>query len=150
MFAIILDKNGYIHSYSDKFRKPQSILVNSIPYEDDPEKLKCYQYIDDHFVFDAEKWAAIEDSRKEAERIKEEAFKTSEEEMQILEAQQQISNLKEMLTASDYQIIKCYEYALNNLELPYDVVELHAERQALRDQINELEANINTVEKGLQ
>lgn len=150
MFAIIIDENGYIKTYSDKFRKPQSILVNSIPNEDDPEKLKCYQYINDHFVFDAEKWAAIEENRKEVVYNKEETFKISEEEMRIMEARQQISNLKEMLTASDYQIIKCYEYALNNLELPYDVVELHAERQALRDQINELEANINTVEKGLQ
>lgn len=136
MFAIILDENKYLQSYSDKYQTPGSILVNSIPNEKDPEKLKCYQYIDNNFVLDREKWKDIEAKRAESARI--------------MEARKQISDLKEMLTASDYQIIKCYEYALNNLELPYDVIELHAERQALRDQINELEANINTVEKGLQ
>ena len=136
MFAIIIDENKYLQSYSDKYRMPESIIVNSIPNEEDMEKMKCYQYIDNNFVFDKEKWKEIEASRAESARI--------------LDAQQQIRDLKEMLTASDYQIIKCYEYSLNNLELPYDVVELHAERQALRDQINELEENINTVCKGLQ
>lgn len=136
MFAIIIDENKYLQSYSNKYRMPDSIIVNSIPNEDDMEKMKCYQYIDNNFVFDKEKWKEIEASREESARI--------------LDAQQQIRDLKEMLTASDYQIIKCYEYSLNNLELPYDVVELHAERQALRDQINELEENINTVCEGLQ
>ena len=106
MFAIIIDENKYLQSYSDKYRMPESIIVNSIPNEDDMEKMKCYQYIDNNFVFDKEKWKEIEASRAESARI--------------LDAQQQIRDLKEMLTASDYQIIKCYEYSLNNLELPLD------------------------------
>ena len=51
----------------------------------------------------------------------------------------QISMLKAQLEASDYKVIKCYEYSLAGLPAPYDTQELHAERQAIRDQINALE-----------
>ena len=50
-----------------------------------------------------------------------------------------IDHLKQQLTDTDYKIIKCYEYQLAGLQLPYDIQVLHAERQALRDQINALE-----------
>lgn len=53
-----------------------------------------------------------------------------------------IQQLKDSLAASDYQITKCYEASLTNLPLPYDITALHAERQLIRDQINELEATI--------
>ncbi len=55
-------------------------------------------------------------------------------------AQEQIDARKAELSATDYQIIKCSECRLAGLEAPYDVAELHARRQALRDQINALEA----------
>ena len=50
-----------------------------------------------------------------------------------------VDDLKRELSESDYQIIKCYEYALAGLELPYDVQLPHEERKALRDQINAME-----------
>lgn len=53
-----------------------------------------------------------------------------------------IQQLKDCLAASDYQVTKCYEASLTNLPLPYDIAALHAERQLIRDQINELEATI--------
>ena len=92
------------------------------------EKLKCYQYEDGEFVFDAVKWAIIESNRAESARIG--------------EINAEIEALKAQITASDYQIIKCYEYALNNLPLPYDIEALHNERQELRDQINKLETTL--------
>lgn len=52
---------------------------------------------------------------------------------------EKIAELKAQLSATDYKIIKCSECQLLGQEMPYDVVELHAERQAIRDQINELE-----------
>lgn len=55
---------------------------------------------------------------------------------------EKIEELKIRLTDTDYKIIKCSEYQLAGKELPYDIVELHAERQALRDEINELEENL--------
>lgn len=50
-----------------------------------------------------------------------------------------ILELKAQLDSTDYKIIKCSEYSLAGIELPYDVVALHTERQVLRDKINELE-----------
>lgn len=130
MFAIILDDEKYLKSYSSKYRTPESVLVHAIPEESDPEKLRCYQYKKNKFVFDADKWAAIEAERAEAARI--EAVK------------QEIAALKDEITSTDYKIIKCYEYDLNGLELPYDVAALHEERQELRVQINALEKQLNT------
>lgn len=56
-----------------------------------------------------------------------------------LTAEQEIAQLKMQLYETDYKIIKCSEYQLAGLELPYDIATLHTERQALRDRINELE-----------
>lgn len=52
---------------------------------------------------------------------------------------QQIEALKEQLAESDYQVIKCYEANLVGETLPYDIKELHKNRQAIRDNINNLE-----------
>ena len=128
MYAIILDEENYLKDYSDRVRKPRSILVNSIPDEEDPEKMQCYKYIKNKFVLDADKWAAIEAERAELARV--------------ADTKRQIQELKDTLVSTDYQIIKCYEYSLNDLELPYDVAKLHEDRQAIRDQINELEASL--------
>lgn len=53
--------------------------------------------------------------------------------------QERVAELKEQLNSTDYKIIKCSECSLAGVELPYDVAALHAQRQALRDEINELE-----------
>ncbi len=55
-------------------------------------------------------------------------------------AAQQIQELKAQLSATDYKVIKCAECRLLGADVPYNVEELHAERQILRDKINELEA----------
>lgn len=53
--------------------------------------------------------------------------------------QMRIAELKAELAGTDYKIIKCSECSLAGIEFPYDVVALHAERQAIRNEINELE-----------
>lgn len=55
-------------------------------------------------------------------------------------AAEQIAELKAQLEATDYKVIKCSEAQMAGAEMPYDVAELHAERQAIRNKINELEA----------
>ena len=50
-----------------------------------------------------------------------------------------IRELKAELASTDYQIIKCSECQLLGQDMPYDVAELHAQRQAIRDEINKLE-----------
>lgn len=51
----------------------------------------------------------------------------------------EVETLKNILADSDYKITKCYEASLVGEELPYDIKELHSERQKIRDRINELE-----------
>ena len=53
-----------------------------------------------------------------------------------------IESLKSELQESDYKVIKCAEAICLNVELPYDMTELHNERQSLRDKINELESEV--------
>lgn len=46
------------------------------------------------------------------------------------------------LQATDYKVIKAAEYAALSIECEYDLSALHAERQAIRDEINRLELEI--------
>ena len=52
-----------------------------------------------------------------------------------------IWELKEQLAQGDYKIIKCAEAQLTGEPMPYDVAILVAERNAMRAEINELEAH---------
>lgn len=57
--------------------------------------------------------------------------------------EQQIINLKSSLESresdiGDWKIAKAQEYILAGIECPYDIAELHAKRQAVRDEINRL------------
>ena len=63
---------------------------------------------------------------------------------------QQLQTRKASLSSTDYKIIKCSEAQLLGEELPYDIASLHAERQALRDKINELEQQLEANEEGVQ
>lgn len=54
-------------------------------------------------------------------------------------AAEKIAELKAQLSKTDYKVIKCSECQLLSKEMPYDVAALHAERQAIRDEINRLE-----------
>lgn len=134
-FAITLDDEKYVVSFSDKYITPGSVIVDSIPDESDPEKLNCYQYKNKKYVFDTEKWAAIGADR---EKAAEEQASAGEKET----IKENIEALKKEIESTDYKIIKCIEYSLLNLDLPYDVKALHAERQNLRDQINEIEKTL--------
>ena len=60
--------------------------------------------------------------------------------------QKKIESLKNMLSSTDYKIIKAYEAKLSMSDAPYtqdELDEIIAERQALRDKINELENLLN-------
>lgn len=56
--------------------------------------------------------------------------------------QERIDALKAELAESDYKVTKCYEASLVGESLPYDIEELHRERQSIRDEINHLESLI--------
>lgn len=57
-------------------------------------------------------------------------------------AAEKIAELKKQLSATDYRVIKCAECQILGVEMPYDVTELHTERQAIRDEINRLEQEV--------
>lgn len=58
-------------------------------------------------------------------------------EREIIE--QEIRNLECNLRASDYEVIKAYEYSICGIKAPYDMSTVHKERQAKRDRINEIQ-----------
>lgn len=49
----------------------------------------------------------------------------------------------------DWKVIKCYEAKLKGEELPYDLDKLLADRQAIRDQINALQAELQELKAAL-
>lgn len=59
--------------------------------------------------------------------------------------QEKITELKRKLSTTDYKVIKCSECQLLGEEFPYDMTELHAERQAIRDEINILEKMLDCI-----
>lgn len=59
--------------------------------------------------------------------------------------EQRIRDLSCDLAAGDYKIIKCYEYSLVGIDFPYNIAELNAERQAIRDEINELKEQLENM-----
>ncbi len=65
------------------------------------------------------------------------------EELLVRSRKEQIRILKHRLSDSDYKIIKCTEYSLAGKKAPYDIAQLHKERQSVRDKINELEEKIS-------
>lgn len=64
--------------------------------------------------------------------------KITDEEREQLE--QELVSLEWALKATDYEVIKCYEYEKCGMKAPYDVDAVHKERQAKRDRINEIQA----------
>lgn len=65
-------------------------------------------------------------------------YLTDEQEAKLAE----IEKLKAELSESDYKVIKCSEANVMGLELPYNIADLHTERQMLRDKINQLQSDL--------
>ena len=65
------------------------------------------------------------------------------------EKQQEIINLRLKLSSDlsdigDYKVVKIYEARLKGEADPYDTDDLIAKRQAVRDEINKLQAELET------
>lgn len=61
---------------------------------------------------------------------------------EMMEKKMELSSLEKQLSDGDYKIIKSYECSLMNIEIPYDIEQLHSERQNMRDRINSLREEI--------
>ena len=55
--------------------------------------------------------------------------------------------LESQLSSGDYKIIKCAEAYAVGETLPYDAAKLHTDRQAKRNRINAIEAEIAELER---
>lgn len=76
----------------------------------------------------------------------------NEKQKVLARKQQEIINLRCHLTSAvseigDYKIVKTYEARLQNEPDPYDTAELLKKRQEVRDKINQLEAEVNEMQK---
>lgn len=111
-YALNLAKDGQILSATyEEYATEGMPIVDALP----EGSITDYRYVDGEYVYDP-----IPEAEPSAE--------------------EQITELKAQLTATDYKVIKCSEAQMAGEPLPYNIVALHAERQALRDQINALEA----------
>ena len=64
------------------------------------------------------------------------------------ELEQEIRNLRSQLTSDvseigDWKVIKYQEYVDAGKPAPYDINELNAQRQAVRDRINEIQRQLD-------
>jgi hypothetical protein len=118
---VLLKDKYFTGIYTVNGKLEGGIEVNELPPEKDSNKMLAYKLENENWVFDENKYQEI--LNVEAEEKK----------------QAKIKELQSELNESDYKIIKCNEYELAGLELPYDIEELHKQRQALRDKINKLQ-----------
>lgn len=119
---ILLDEQGYFTgNYAIEGKIVGGVEISELPpYEDMKKQISC-KLENEKWIFDEEKYQEILNQEAEEEK------------------QAKIKELQSELNESDYKIIKCNEYKLAELELPYDIEELHKQRQALRDEINKLQ-----------
>lgn len=77
----------------------------------------------------------------------EEELAEQEKQSNIQNLKSQISGLKTQLAETDYIFIKCYEASLVGKTIyEYNFEALHAERQLLREQINQLKTELSKLE----
>ena len=58
----------------------------------------------------------------------------------------EIEKLKAQLASTDYKVVKISECLAIGSEMPYNAQELHQQRQVIRDRINQLEMEVQSVE----
>lgn len=117
LYTVNLDNDNFILSVAHTSNDNTELDLESM----DLDFLNAYQLINGQCVLNQEKKEEII-AEREAEDTK------------VL-----VESLHKQLDDTDYKIIKCSEYQLAGLELPYDIVELHQQRQQLRDEINKYE-----------
>lgn len=119
---ILLDEQGYFTgNYAIEGKIVGGVEISELPpYEDMKKQISC-KLENEKWIFDEEKYQEILNQEAEEEK------------------QAKIKELQSELNESDYKIIKCNEYKLAGLELPYDIEKLHKQRQVLRDEINKLQ-----------
>ena len=144
MIKIEIDENNYLTgNWASIGGNDDWIEVEELP-TNDRVKLRAYEYENNEFIFDEDKYNTL--------------LEDSEKRKKIAESITETKKIKETLSASDYKVIKNIESIMSDMlrllstlaekldvedidkeKIPYDVDLIHSERQELRDKINELE-----------
>ncbi len=131
---LVNEHNGYVQTKREDYKYIYRI------YEDNPLMVELcndgVKYVEPEPIVipEQEPYTSTDEELAQQKRIE-----------QIRELESKISDLKNLLTSSDYKIIKEYEYSLVNKESEYDMDTLHKERQLLRDEINKLEEELQSL-----
>lgn len=70
-----------------------------------------------------------------------------ERESSISVLETELLNVKNLLIDTDYKVIKCAEATALGTALPYDIDELHQQRQEWRDLVNAIGERIERLEE---
>lgn len=136
---IIMDEEPALTGFKHYLDKDAKYSLDNGEYE---EYTTLYRQGDGWYELSNDGSVYAEVAPVQQEELTEEEKAEQERLREIADIQSQISRLKEQITATDYQVIKTYEYYLVGKEAEYDIESLHAQRQSLRDQINKLEGNL--------
>lgn len=125
-------------------RKTDGYILNSYMFNDglehDYEKEKHIFSAEEYEEYDFDKTISFEDKNWYSKHY---YYQSGQIEVkyipQLFQISEEINRLKKELNDTDYIIIKSYEANLLSLSSEYDILKVHADRQAIRDKINDLE-----------
>lgn len=143
-----INESGYLRTVElqetkEQYRDGDEIKTRIVTIEEQAEKYKAHGYkpvdaLDNESMKAPEGYIIRIIPYDAGDRI---SFRYVTE-RDLTKIRKEISELKESLANSDYKVLKCYEASLIGETMPYDIANLHAERQSIRDKINELEASL--------
>ena len=139
MYLIEVDDKGYCTGSFDITTVDETI--NYVFSEDLPE------HFEDISKFKSYHVQVDSDNNVTAFEFDEDKYKHYMDQEQKKASREKVVELKQQLSDTDYQVIKCAEYSQAGLESPYNIEELHNIRQELRDKINELETEIDEIQE---
>lgn len=94
---------------------------------------------------DGSVWTELAPEIPEDVELTEEQKADMELRRQLAELNSRIVDLKNQISATDYRVLKTYEYSLIGKDAGYDIEALHEQRQMLRDEINNLEIQMTAL-----
>ncbi len=141
-FSLYLDANEEYGISGDTYKDFKTIYRN----DEATAKYNGYQLSNDGSVYEENEVSEVQELPVHELTDEERAALEKSQKKATINAE--INDYKTELEKTDYIFTKCYEMSLVGEEnTEYDFEELHKERQALRDKINELEKQLAEMEE---
>lgn len=136
-FNLYLDQSGTVDIGGDVYHAFQTVYRN----DDVTAKYNGYQLSDDGSVYDP-----VGDTSEVTTELTEEELAEQKRQQGLSVLIEKIEDRKRQLSETDYMIVKQCEYALAGNECKgYDMEQVHRQRQALRDEINDLRQELKNL-----